>query len=143
MEALHNNPSDVLFGTMDSWVLWNLTGGNHLTDVSNASRTFLMNLRTLQWEHELLKFFDIPQASLPKILPSGGHFGFIKDGPFAGISINSVLGDQMAAAIGHGIFKYLIYMIHAEKVKARTPMAQDYSCLQTLVKNYALSKKGC
>ena len=65
---------DALFGTIDTWLLWNLTGGTdggvHVTDVTNASRTMLMDLRTLDWDDELLGFFDIPRSMLPEIRPS-------------------------------------------------------------------------
>ena len=65
---------DAIFGTSDSWVVWNLTGGPrggvHVTDVTNASRTMLMDLETLDWDDELLSFFDIPRQMLPRIVPS-------------------------------------------------------------------------
>jgi glycerol kinase len=100
---------DLLFGTMDTWLLWNLTGGPeggvHATDVTNASRTLLMDLRTLEWSDDLLDAFDIPRAMLPRIRASSEVFGRIEasnllhDIPIAGI-----LGDQQAATFGHAAF---------------------------------------
>ncbi len=99
---------DALFGTADSWVLWQLTGGPrggvHATDVTNASRTMLMDLETLDWDDELLSFFTIPRAMLPEIGPSSSPrpFGVTSDtGPAGGrIPITAVLGDQHAAMVG-------------------------------------------
>ncbi|MFI2475007.1 glycerol kinase GlpK [Nocardia xishanensis] len=94
----------VLFGTMDSWLIWNLTGGPrggvHVTDVTNAGRTMLMNLGTLDWDDRLLDFFDIPRAMLPDIRSNAevyGHTG-------AGIPIAAALGDQQAALFGQTCF---------------------------------------
>jgi glycerol kinase len=99
---------DALFGTMDSWVLWHLTGGTdggrHLTDVTNASRTMLMDLTTLDWDDELLDLLDIPRSLLPQIVPSAHaeHYGTtLADGPFGGeVTIGGALGDQHAAMVG-------------------------------------------
>jgi len=99
---------EALFGTVDSWLLWNLTGGTeggvHVTDVTNASRTMLMNLRTLDWDDELLGFFGVPRQMLPKILPSATpeHYGVTSStGPFGGeLPITGALGDQQAATVG-------------------------------------------
>jgi glycerol kinase len=100
---------DLLFGTTDSWVLWNLTGGVdggvHATDVTNASRTLLMDLRTLDWRDDLLKAFGIPRSMMPEIRPSSGVFGhaeassLLREVPIAGI-----LGDQQAATFGQAAF---------------------------------------
>ena len=103
---------DALFGTSDSWVVWNLTGGIeggvHVTDVTNASRTMLMNLETLDWDDELLSFFDIPKAMLPKICPSSEPAGYgttLVNGPFGGeVIISGILGDQQAATVGQVCF---------------------------------------
>jgi glycerol kinase len=99
---------DALFGTVDSWLLWNLTGGpdggRHLTDVTNASRTMLMDLTTLDWDEELLGILDIPRSLLPQIVPSAHaeHYGSTRaDGPFGGeVTIGGALGDQHAAMVG-------------------------------------------
>ncbi|MBB5917575.1 glycerol kinase [Nocardia transvalensis] len=104
---------DALFGTPDSWVLWNLTGGprggRHVTDVTNASRTMLMNLETLDWDDELLELFGVPRAMLPEIQPSVNPalFGTTSaDGPFqAEIPIAGVVGDQQAATVGQLCFR--------------------------------------
>jgi glycerol kinase len=98
---------EVLFGTMDSWLIWNLTGGPkggmHVTDVSNASRTMLMNLDTLDWDEEMLRVMDIPRAMLPKIMPSGAVYGTAV-GELAGIPVSGDLGDQQAALFGQTCF---------------------------------------
>jgi glycerol kinase len=107
---------DILFGTIDTWLIWNLTGGPnggtdgrvHVTDVTNASRTLLMNLRTLDWDGELLAIFDVPRAMLPKITPSShaGGYGVMRKSPGIAkeIPICGNLGDQQAALVGQGCF---------------------------------------
>lgn len=90
---------ELLFGTMDSWLVWKLTGGLHVTDVTNASRTMLMNLETLEWDDELLACMTIPRVMLPEIRPSMGDFGRTK-APIAGIPITAVIGDQQASLLG-------------------------------------------
>ena len=100
-----------LFGNTDSWVMWNLTGGVrggvHVTDVTNASRTMLMNLQTLDWDDELLGFFDIPRAMLPEIRPSSEPNGYgevAAPAGFAGIPLTGILGDQQSAMFGQVCF---------------------------------------
>ena len=93
---------DVLFGTIDSWLLWNLTGV-HATDVTNASRTMLMNLETLEWDPVMLDAMSIPMAMLPTIRPSAGLFG-TASGPLEGVPVAGILGDQQAAVFGQGCF---------------------------------------
>ncbi|WP_034087989.1 glycerol kinase GlpK [Streptacidiphilus albus] len=102
---------EAIFGTVDTWVLWNLTGGVrggvHVTDVTNASRTMLMDLRTLDWDDELLSFFGIPRAMLPTIRPSNAPEGYgvsPEASPLAGIPISGILGDQHAATVGQVCF---------------------------------------
>jgi glycerol kinase len=103
---------DAIFGNTDAWVLWNLTGGRdgglHITDVTNASRTMLMNLETLDWDDELLSFFNIPKAMLPEIRPSSDPnlYGMTKSGgPFHGeVALPASLGDQQAATVGQVCF---------------------------------------
>jgi len=99
---------DAIFGNTDSWLLWHLTGGNHITDVTNASRTMLMNLETLDWDDELLSFFGIPRAMLPEIRPSSdpNTYGATLDsGPLAGnVPLTGDLGDQQAATVGQVCF---------------------------------------
>jgi glycerol kinase len=94
---------EVLFGTMDSWLIWKLTG-RHLTDVTNASRTMLMGLETLDWDDELLDAMGVPQAMLPEIRPSSEVYGEARDGPLAGVPVASALGDQQAALFGQTCF---------------------------------------
>ena len=104
---------EAIFGNTDTWVLWNLTGGPkggvHITDVTNASRTMLMNLETLDWDEELLSFFDIPRSMLPEIRPSSdpNFYGMTLDsGPMDGkIPIAGDLGDQQAAMVGQVCFR--------------------------------------
>ena len=95
---------EVLFGTMDCWLIWKLTGGAvHATDVSNASRTMLLNLKTLDWDAELLRLFGVPRAMLPEVRDSAGDFGMAR---LLGrnIPILGVAGDQQAASIGQACF---------------------------------------
>ena len=96
----------LLFGNIDTWLIWKLTGGAvHATDVTNASRTLLMNLETGQWDDNLLRIFDIPRAILPVIAPSSGRIGMIGSGHFgAEIPISGVAGDQQAALAGQACF---------------------------------------
>ena len=99
---------EVLFGTIDSWIAWNLTGGakggRHVTDVTNASRTQLMNLKTLRWDATLLKAFDIPPAMLPEIRSSAEVYGESRD-PLQGVPVSGILGDQQAALFGQACFE--------------------------------------
>jgi glycerol kinase len=103
---------DAIFGTADTWVLWNLTGGTdggvHVTDVTNASRTMLMNLETMAWDDELLSFFGVPRAMLPEIRPSSSPepYGLtLRNGPVRGeIPLTGDLGDQQAATVGQVCF---------------------------------------
>jgi glycerol kinase len=103
---------EAIFGNTDSWIIWNLTGGRnggvHVTDPTNASRTMLMDLETLEWDDELLGFFDIPRAMLPEIKPSSTKepYGVTLDnGPFGGeVPITGILGDQQAATVGQVCF---------------------------------------
>jgi glycerol kinase len=100
---------DALFGTIDSFLVWQLTGGAdgglHVTDVTNASRTQLMNLETLQWDSELLAAFDIPRAMLPAIRSSSERYGPVGVEPLAGVPIAGILGDQQAALVGQTCFR--------------------------------------
>ncbi len=106
---------ELYFGTMDTWLLWNLTGGIrgddghealHVTDVTNASRTLLMDIRTQQWDPELCEALDIPMSLLPEIKPSIGDYRSVRHrGILADVPITGVLGDQQAALFGQGGFK--------------------------------------
>jgi glycerol kinase len=108
-EAAENG--DAIFGNIDSWLIWNLTGGpdggSHVTDVTNASRTMLMNLETLDWDDELLGFFRIPRAMLPEIRPSSAPDGYGEIRGLAavrGVPLAGDLGDQQAATVGQVCF---------------------------------------
>ena len=94
----------LLFGHLDSYLLWNMTGGIqggiHVTDVTNASRTQLMNIHTLQWDDEMLDLFHIPRIMLPEIRSSSEHFGDLKRTVLAGVPISGFIGDQHAALVG-------------------------------------------
>lgn len=98
---------ELAFGTVDTWLAWNLTGGAaHITDPSNASRTLLFNLHTLSWDEELLALFDIPRAVLPEVVPSSGVCGQTVVSLFDhAIPIAALIGDQQAATFGQGCFK--------------------------------------
>jgi glycerol kinase len=99
---------ELIFGNMDTWCIWNMTGGTdgglHITDPSNASRTMLMNLETLDWDDELLETIGVPRAMLPEIRPSSASYGEVKEGAFAGIQVAGDLGDQQAATFGQTCF---------------------------------------
>jgi glycerol kinase len=105
--------SDLAFGTVDSWLIWNLTGGAggtatvHATDPSNASRTMLFDIRDRRWSPELLDLFGVPESCLPEVRPSSGRFGTTAEGcgvP-AGIPVSGVAGDQQAALFGQACFE--------------------------------------
>jgi len=93
---------ELAFGTIDCWLIWKLTGGRvHATDYSNASRTMLFNINTLEWDEELLELMDIPASMLPEVRPSSGDFGYSEDSLFGGsIPVAGVAGDQQAALFG-------------------------------------------
>ena len=100
------NKGEILFGNMDTWLIWNLTG-EHVTDVTNASRTMLMNLETLDWDNEILTAMGIPRAMLPRIRSSSEVYGKIaaRDGvPLQGVPVSGDLGDQQAALFGQACF---------------------------------------
>jgi glycerol kinase len=100
---------DALFGNMDTFVVWHLTGGInggiHITDVTNASRTQLMDLKTMAWDAEILVKLNIPAAMLPAIKPSSMRYGNIKSEPLAGVPLAGILGDQQAALVGQTCFQ--------------------------------------
>ncbi len=99
---------DLLFGTVDSWLVWNLTGGAaHITDYSNASRTMLYNIHTLEWDKELMDVLDIPEAVLPTVVPSSQVYGetaagLLGDSP---VAIGGIAGDQQAALFGQACYE--------------------------------------
>ncbi|XP_055450588.1 glycerol kinase 2 [Psammomys obesus] len=98
-----------LFGTIDSWLIWSMTGGVnggvHCTDVTNASRTMLFNIHSLEWDKELCDFFEIPMAILPNVCSSSEIYGLITTGALEGVPISGCLGDQSAALVGQMCFE--------------------------------------
>lgn len=96
----------LLFGTIDSWLMWKLSGGEiYATDYTNAGRTMIFNIKQLKWDEDLLKILDIPQNMLPEVKPSSGVFGYTKEDIFGKkIPISGVAGDQQAALFGQGCF---------------------------------------
>lgn len=100
------NNGELAFGTVDTWLIWRFTDGKlHITDASNASRTMLYNINTLEWDHELLNIFDIPHTLLPEVRSSSEIYGEIETpGELRGIKIAGVAGDQQAALFGQACF---------------------------------------
>jgi glycerol kinase len=99
---------DILFGTVDSWLIWNFTGGTaYVTDFSNASRTMLFNIHTLSWDPELLTIFEIPETALPKVIPSSQVYGETAAGLLGKerITLASIAGDQQAALFGEACYQ--------------------------------------
>ncbi|XP_066992392.2 glycerol kinase 3 isoform X2 [Anabrus simplex] len=97
------------FGTVDSWLIWNLTGGKdgglHITDVTNASRTMLMNISTLEWDPVLCRYLQVPIVLLPEIRSSSEIYGYVKEGPLEGIPISGILGNQQSSLVGEQCLK--------------------------------------
>lgn len=99
---------ELMFGTIDTWILYKLTNGHkHATDYSNASRTMLFNIHTLDWDDEILALLNIPRVMLPEVKPSSGNFGYTQDFGFYGIKvpISGIAGDQQAALFGQTAFE--------------------------------------
>jgi glycerol kinase len=99
---------DLIFGNMDTWLIWNLTGGTngglHITDVTNASRTMLMDLKTLSWDTEIAATIGVPMSMLPEIHASSEVYGDVKTGALTGVALAGDLGDQQAATFGQACF---------------------------------------
>jgi len=95
----------LFFGTIDTWLMWNLTGGTngglHITDATNGSRTMLLNIRTLKYEQKLIDFFGFDGIQFPEVRSSSEVYGKIADGPGKGLTLAGILGDQSAALVGH------------------------------------------
>ena len=117
---------ELAFGTTDTWVLWNLTGGKdgglHVTDVTNASRTMLMDLETLDWHEPSLDLMGVPRSMLPEIKSSSEVYGEVKGSAIGGRPISGILGDQQAALFGQTCF---------DTATRRTPTAPAPSCSST------------
>jgi glycerol kinase len=107
--ATAHEADDLLFGTVESWVLYNLLGGAaaniHLSEVTNASRTLLLNTATLQWEPSLLDFFGFRPSILPKLVSTSEVYGKIAAGPLAGVPVGGLVGDQQGALVGNKCLK--------------------------------------
>jgi glycerol kinase len=140
-------------GTIDSWLLWNLTGGQvHATDYSNASRTLLLNLQTLRWDAELCRYFEVPEAILPRLQPSVSRFGVTAALPFlpAGIPITGIAGDQQAALFGQGGFQAgeakctygtgAFYLLHtgAKPIRSRRRLLSSVAAMTDATPQYVL-----
>ncbi len=95
---------ELRFGTIDTWLLSHLTQQVHVTDVTNASRTQLMNLASLQWDEDMLRMFRVPESVLPRIASSSEVYGEIAHGPLKGVPVAGILGDQQAALVGQTCF---------------------------------------
>lgn len=96
---------DLMFGTVDSWLIWNLTG-KHATDATNASRTLLFNIHEGHWDHDILKMLNLPASILPEVLPSSADYGFTRKDLFGcEIPVTGCAGDQQAALFGHACFQ--------------------------------------
>jgi glycerol kinase len=129
---------DLMFGNIDTWCIWNLTGGTngglHITDVTNASRTMLMDLKTLQWDEEIAGIIGVPTSMLPEIRASSEVYGEVAGGGFQGIPIAGDLGDQQAATFGqaclspgeakntYGTGNFLLLNTGTEAVQSKTGM---------------------
>lgn len=129
-----HDAGDLMFGTVESWIVYKLTGGVnggiHITDVTNASRTLLMNLNTLKWEPTMMKFFGFKNSILPKIVSSSEVYGKITDGPLKDVPIGGLVGDQQGALVGNKCLKegeakctygtgaFLLFCTGAEVVKS-------------------------
>ncbi len=98
---------EILFGTVETWLIWNLTGGkSHVSDVTNAARTMLFNINTLEWDDEILEILDIPKSILPKVVSCSEVYGYIDDKFMArGVPISGAAGDQQCALFGQTCFK--------------------------------------
>ena len=95
-----------MVGTVDSWLLWKLTG-NHVTDVSNASRTMLFNINSLEWDDDLCSFFGIPISALPKVCSSAEIYGNLNASKLNGIPISGILGDQQELVLDRCTFELI------------------------------------
>ncbi len=145
------NRGTLAFGTVDSWLVWNLTkGGLHITDVSNASRTMLFNIHTLNWDDELLKMFDIPLSMLPEVRSSSELYGHTKGNFSSAIPVAGIAGDQQAALFGqmciepgmvkntYGTGCFLMMNIGTEAVRSKSRLLTTVGWQIGNTTNYAL-----
>jgi len=147
-----NNRNQIKFGTIDTWIIWKLTGGKiHVTDPSNASRTMMFDLRTMDWDQELVRLFGAKLDMLPDIAPSSGEVGVTDERIFgASISIGGICGDQQAALLGQGCFNkgemkitygtgaFLVLNTGSRRVKTKQPLITTVGWQIGKDVNYAL-----
>ncbi len=133
LDNCDDNPEDLCFGTIDSWLIWKMTNGrNHVTDYTNASRTMLYNIKSLAWDDRILSALDIPKGMLPKVQASASQFGhYTYQG--VNIPITGVAGDQQAALFGQACF---------EKGMAKNTYGTGCFMLMHVGKEYVESKHG-
>ncbi len=143
---------ELAFGTIDSWLIWQLTGGKtHAIDVTNASRTMLLDIRTRQWDDALLELFDIPKSVLPKVCPSSHVFGDTQAELLGGsIKIGGAAGDQQSALFGqnctrHGMAKntygtgcFMLMNVGSEPMMSKNKLLTSIACNATNAPEYAL-----
>lgn len=96
---------ELMFGTVDSWICYQLLGGIHITDPTNASRTLLLDLETLKWSDQLLNFFDLKPSILPKLVSSSEVYGKLQETALKGVRVAGIVGDQQAALVGNKCLK--------------------------------------
>ncbi|TWT93225.1 glycerol kinase GlpK [Stieleria varia] len=143
---------ELAFGTVDSWLIWNLTGGRlHVTDVTNASRTMLLNIQTMQWDDELLSLFEIPRSLLPEVVPSSHVYGETDSELFgAPIRIGGAAGDQQSALFGqncthsgmakntYGTGCFLLMNVGDQPVASKNQLLTTAACSTSERREYAL-----
>jgi len=145
-----NRKKNILCGTIDTWLIWNLTEGrSHFTDQTNASRTMLYNIKTMQWDEQLLEYMDIPREILPTVLPSMADYGYtIIDGHK--IPINGVAGDQQSALFGQACFEigmakntygtgcFMLMNVGSSPIKSENGLLTTLACTNSNTPEYAL-----
>lgn len=150
--AAAHEADDLAFGTVESWVLYNLLGGTetniHLSDLTNASRTLLLNTTTLQWEPSLLAFFGFRSSILPKLVSTSEVYGKIAAGALKGVPVGGLVGDQQGALVGNKCLKqgeakctygtgaFLLFCTGGEIVKSNHGLLSTVSCLRALRDSY-------
>lgn len=142
---------ELAFGTIDTWLLWKLTdGAEHKTDYTNASRTLLFDIDTLQWDESLLHTFNVPESILPEVYPSSSHFGVVRIPILEGIQICGIAGDQQSALFGqlctqpdmvkntYGTGCFLMLNTGSERIESRSGLLTTLACSMNAEPVYAL-----
>ncbi len=142
---------ELAFGTIDTWLLWKLTGGaEHKTDYTNASRTLLFDIDTLKWDESLLHIFNVPMSILPEVYPSSRHFGVVNVPILEGIPICGIAGDQQSALFGqlctqpdmvkntYGTGCFLMLNTGSERIESRSGLLTTLACSMNAEPVYAL-----